>query len=553
VLPDEMVATLNVGCRVEGSHGEFLPAPCNPDGSQASRRKRARLQGTIVEAKGEKRWLIKFDNGLEKECPSVTLKLLRDPRYSTASAAIVSSSLPPIASHSNATTLIPSTSSASAHTTSNLSAASAPGSVPSAAIVSVALTSESAASESAASAPIASESAASAPIASESAASAPIASESAASAPTASELAASAPIASESAASAPTASELAASAPPAEILEAEDIDLLQAEDIDLLEVEDEIQNEDDDGDIFDMFENVTLDVYQQQRKQCEEKKLEIIESNWSVATKSGNAELVWKVIPDSIPDNPAEEFSSIGVRDFDWENFRRLSSNIKSSKKTTETVQPYLELFLLLWPGDWKKQLIQLNDEIQKDFKNKSKNKAGVRPIRPVTPNEFLVFIGIIIFAGAVGKGGKNLFEGEKDRQKEGVHLMSPRIDVTPHMPLRRFEDIKTYFPYAFADFEKKNPALPNHDPWYMLSQLVDEFNKNRSRQVAASVIKLLDETMSAWRPRKNKTGGLPNISFILRKPEPLGTEFKTMACSETGKLNCCVLYFCFIFFCICL
>jgi hypothetical protein len=40
---------------------------------------------------------------------------------------------------------------------------------------------------------------------------------------------------------------------------------------------------------------------------------------------------------------------------------------------------------------------------------------------------------------------------------------------------------------------------------------------------------------MSAWRPRKNKTGGLPNISFILRKPEPLGTEFKTMACSETG------------------
>ncbi len=170
MLPDEMVATLNVGCRVEGSHGEFLPAPCNPDGSQASRRKRARLQGTIVEAKGEKRWLIKFDNGLEKECPSVTLKLLRDPRYSTASAAIVSSSLPPIASHSNATTLIPSTSSASAHTTSNLSAASAPGSVPSAAIVSVALTSESAASESAASAPIASESAASAPIASESAA-----------------------------------------------------------------------------------------------------------------------------------------------------------------------------------------------------------------------------------------------------------------------------------------------------------------------------------------------------------------------------------------------
>jgi hypothetical protein len=52
---------------------------------------------------------------------------------------------------------------------------------------------------------------------------------------------------------------------------------------------------------------------------------------------------------------------------------------------------------------------------------------------------------------------------------------------------------------------------------------------------IAASVIKLLDESMPAWCPRKDKTGGLPNISFILRNPEPLGTEFKSMSCSVTG------------------
>jgi hypothetical protein len=69
-----------------------------------------------------------------------------------------------------------------------------------------------------------------------------------------------------------------------------------------------------------------------------------------------------------------------------------------------------------------------------------------------------------------------------------------------------------------------------------MLSKLIDKFNENRGNIVAASVIKLLDESMSAWRPRKSKTGGLPNLSFILRQPEPLGTEFKSMACSETGK-----------------
>jgi hypothetical protein len=144
---------------------------------------------------------------------------------------------------------------------------------------------------------------------------------------------ASAPIASNSAASAPT--EIAP-------VEDEDVDFL--EDVDLLEAEDEIQNEDDDGDIMDVVENVTLDVYQQQRQQCEANKLEIIESDWSVTTKSGNAELVWNVIPDSIPEDPTEEYSSIGVRDVEWDKFKRLSSTIKSSKKNGEFLQPYLEI-----------------------------------------------------------------------------------------------------------------------------------------------------------------------------------------------------------------
>ncbi len=40
---------------------------------------------------------------------------------------------------------------------------------------------------------------------------------------------------------------------------------------------------------------------------------------------------------------------------------------------------------------------------------------------------------------------------------------------------------------------------------------------------------------MSAWRPRSTALGGLPNISFIMRKPEPLGTELKCVACPVTG------------------
>jgi hypothetical protein len=42
---------------------------------------------------------------------------------------------------------------------------------------------------------------------------------------------------------------------------------------------------------------------------------------------------------------------------------------------------------------------------------------------------------------------------------------------------------------------------------------------------------------MSAFRPRTDKTGELANISFIQRKTEPLGVEFKFVVCSQTGIL----------------
>ncbi len=94
---------------------------------------------------------------------------------------------------------------------------------------------------------------------------------------------------------------------------------------------------------------------------------------------------------------------------------------------------------------------------------------------------------------------------------------MTPSIDLTPFMALQCFEDIKMYFPQAFSEY----------DPWYMLSALISDFHFNRQKKVAASVVKILDESMSAWRSRKDKTGGLPNISFTLQKPEPLGHSSK--------------------------
>ena len=56
--------------------------------------------------------------------------------------------------------------------------------------------------------------------------------------------------------------------------------------------------------------------------------------------------------------------------------------------------------------------------------------------------------------------------------------------------------------------------------------------------QVVSSYEKVLDESMSSQRPRTTTTGGMPNTSFILRKPEPLVTELKTARCAKTRVMT---------------
>ena len=75
-------------------------------------------------------------------------------------------------------------------------------------------------------------------------------------------------------------------------------------------------------------------------------------------------------------------------------------------------------------------------------------------------------------------------------------------------------------------------------DPWLRFRPIVEEFNANRARTLHNDGDVTVDESMSAYQPRLDKFGGLPNISFIKRKPKPLGTEFKTMCDTETGVMK---------------
>jgi hypothetical protein len=120
-----------------------------------------------------------------------------------------------------------------------------------------------------------------------------------------------------------------------------------------------------------------------------------------------------------------------------------------------------------------------------------------------------------------------------------------PSLCQDPHfeqfMPFSRWKDLWRFFPEIFADEAKKET-----DPWYQFSSVIDEFNTICQSEVVSSQWISIDETMSAWKPLKTALGGLPNISFIVRKPEPLGknlnyyvgTEFKTTGCPITGIIR---------------
>jgi hypothetical protein len=240
---------------------------------------------------------------------------------------------------------------------------------------------------------------------------------------------------------------------------------------------------------------------------------------------------VWKLVEDSEPETEPVDYSDgIGLSGL---NFAKEFKSLNPSGEVYN--RPYLKLLERMWPGDWRQQLHQLNQKIASENTSK-KTQKNFKAAKPVSEQEWWVFVGIILSAGSHGKGGTKLWDQQKD-----VFSMTSSVAYGPRglniMAEYRFKEVKMAFPWSFQDVTKKPDEDGNGgDPWHMVLLLVDGFNANRHAWVAASARKILDESMSAWKPQTTKTGGLPHLSFILRKPEPLGTEFKTLACAVTGK-----------------
>jgi hypothetical protein len=69
---------------------------------------------------------------------------------------------------------------------------------------------------------------------------------------------------------------------------------------------------------------------------------------------------------------------------------------------------------------------------------------------------------------------------------------------------------------------------------------MTDDWNENSAGMLHCGWLLCLDESMSRWLSRtKGGDKGIPYSPFVKRKPEPTGTEMKTLADCDTG----CILH----------
>ncbi len=127
--------------------------------------------------------------------------------------------------------------------------------------------------------------------------------------------------------------------------------------------------------------------------------------------------------------------------------------------------------------------------------------------------------LALIIVAAEFSQKGADLFGSKNvELDDEDVwHSISTSTHFEQYMAFSRFKDFRCFLPAIYSDESKKDT-----DPWYQFSVAIDEFNLIRNTKCVSSKWICADKSMCSWRPRTTALGGLPNISFVVRKPEPL-------------------------------
>ena len=260
------------------------------------------------------------------------------------------------------------------------------------------------------------------------------------------------------------------------------------------------------------------------------------ENGRRIKVKSKNEEMVWTIVGDSyvLQKQQQRTNNKLGIKD------------LSVIKEIEESPLPLADLFLKLSfvDGEWERALVNMNRKIEEHntmierSSNHTNDSTSTTKglVKVFGKKEFLCCIALIVGAADCSDKGEVLWstskpKGKVDEQKHW-RTICEKTDFRKYIPLYRFKNFRTFFPKLWE--EDQNSAT---DPWWRFSSAVRDFNAIRKDLILPSEIIAVDESMSAFRPQTTSTGGFPNISFIARKPENLGTEFKSSVCPVLGVM----------------
>jgi len=168
----------------------------------------------------------------------------------------------------------------------------------------------------------------------------------------------------------------------------------------------------------------------------------------------------------------------------------------------------FADLFLQLSPHSWQTELFKMNVAIQ----HYNANPRILRPIKEFIPHGYFIVMSLIIAATSFPEKGDALFHEQNRNYNKAFISIAYSPKISKYMKLFRFKEFQKFIPDTMVDEELNDSG----DPCYKFSGYVTAFNKVSLCEINILLWDLADETMSAFRPRTTKLGGLPNISFIL-------------------------------------
>ena len=222
----------------------------------------------------------------------------------------------------------------------------------------------------------------------------------------------------------------------------------------------------------------------------------------------------------NIPDIGMGEFITVGGKR--WKRVQSINApprtnvrefmlrNIDVTDETTE-----LDLFLLMLPVTIEKLL-----EVIQYRAAQCHDKYGRFWYR-----EHVIAYFVCVLGAAQYKSGTDLWS------KTNIGMM-PAPNFGQYLSFDRYKRVARYF----AKGPKECDELLKTDAWAEFRWLLDGFNEVRKSEIHCSGKLNPDEAMFSWKG-KSGVGGIPHLSFVKRKPKPLGLELKCVADAEIGVM----------------